>query len=956
MLGRYDPSANISAVPWKSCRICKEEQFRSPKDFSSHLKMVHCRREGGSYICTYGPNMLCKNLPLEGVSGKDYDAHLSRYHIAPRADLLLDKQRAETHYDNQTDNLEALTVTAEQKVRDVCTGESKQGQNQKETNLDASHSRECKKDKRWTIYDAKVNMAALLNDPRPGKRQADFFTKTWGVGWTYLDLTPSPEIPEVTIDHFRSYQKKILPRIAKHESVQSSLADVKVPIDTFPHLYLRAHDKHSQDVGKIPSIFHSPTFDLSNSDMFHQVFPWQDIETSQKSQKLYQEKLSHYLDIVEVQIARQVALKSDAFFHVMSSHEELQSRLAACTSTIHTLRSKMRELSSRLIQNPLRVLTHSRKRQRLQGIAKKLKLMSTLHQTQPTVQILLSSSDYVGALDIISTAQEVLQKELAGVLSFRHLGSQLTELEKAINTIVANEFLSFITQDLNKPLAEVSAAIDETVISYVSASDTGNSDNSTVADQMRTLNFNKWLLLMDDIFHNLLIVVNRVKALCELMRALSCEAAGLDEEQRSSVEENDEREADSRSPTESQEEGGQMIITEMFADKICRELRELLIRICEFANERCSKVITARSRDLFIEKLSSHEFFSLTSSVERFAKSCDQICGTKISSNSVRGCLQGYNIRFLNKFHEERKNKLNLLLDNERWRPADVPGDFQALLTHCELCEQLTMSDEVADSDSPVTLAHISLANRRFVIVGSALALVKMTIEYCTCLEDLPKSAPDILSKLTEIIKLFNSRSSQLVLGAGALRLAGLKTITAKNLALLQSSLELMLHYLPLIRGQFSVYLTESKALMLRHLDHEAEEYRQHIKVVREKTREIASGMIDSCVNQWEIRPPMPSLCFRTLCKQLKKFYEALCDVIEPSQLQQLFRDVNLIVRGKLKDRLSALNISLLTGPQQGLIMADIAYFTENCSTLVSTQKGSAVNLTLTINDIIVSR
>lgn len=45
--------------------------------------------------------------------------------------------------------------------------------------------------------------------------------------------------------------------------------------------------------------------------------------------------------------------------------------------------------------------------------------MSTLHQTQPTVQILLSSSDYVGALDIISTAQEVLQKELAGVLSFR---------------------------------------------------------------------------------------------------------------------------------------------------------------------------------------------------------------------------------------------------------------------------------------------------------------------------------------------------------------------------------------------------------------------------------------------------------------------------------------------------------------------------------------------------------
>jgi len=52
-----------------------------------------------------------------------------------------------------------------------------------------------------------------------------------------------------------------------------------------------------------------------------------------------------------------------------------------------------------------------------------LKLMATLHQTQPTVQQLLSSSDYVGALDIISTAQEVLAKELTGIRSFKYAKS-----------------------------------------------------------------------------------------------------------------------------------------------------------------------------------------------------------------------------------------------------------------------------------------------------------------------------------------------------------------------------------------------------------------------------------------------------------------------------------------------------------------------------------------------------
>lgn len=37
----------------------------------------------------------------------------------------------------------------------------------------------------------------------------------------------------------------------------------------------------------------------------------------------------------------------------------------------------------------------------------------------------------------------------------------------------------------------------------------------------------------------------------------------------------------------------------------------------------------------------------------------------------------------------------------------------------------------------------------------SMLALLKMVLEYCTCLEDLPKSAPDILTKLTDLLKVW---------------------------------------------------------------------------------------------------------------------------------------------------------------------------------------------------------
>ena len=48
-----------------------------------------------------------------------------------------------------------------------------------------------------------------------------------------------------------------------------------------------------------------------------------------------------------------------------------------------------------------------------------LKIMSSIHETQPTIQRLLSDSEFIGALDLISTSQDVLTKDLGGIHSFR---------------------------------------------------------------------------------------------------------------------------------------------------------------------------------------------------------------------------------------------------------------------------------------------------------------------------------------------------------------------------------------------------------------------------------------------------------------------------------------------------------------------------------------------------------
>jgi len=49
-------------------------------------------------------------------------------------------------------------------------------------------------------------------------------------------------------------------------------------------------------------------------------------------------QLSHYLDVVEIQIADQISRRSEAFFDAMVSHDELQDHMRRTCDVIQYLR------------------------------------------------------------------------------------------------------------------------------------------------------------------------------------------------------------------------------------------------------------------------------------------------------------------------------------------------------------------------------------------------------------------------------------------------------------------------------------------------------------------------------------------------------------------------------------------------------------------------------------------
>ena len=55
-------------------------------------------------------------------------------------------------------------------------------------------------------------------------------------------------------------------------------------------------------------------------------------------------------------------------------------------------------------------------------------------------------------------------------------------------------------------------------------------------------------------------------------------------------------------------------------------------------------------------------------------------------------------------------------------------------------------------------------------------------MDYLKVIVNLSMLTTDTMSRVIEFLKAFNSRTCQVVLGAGAMRSAGLKNITAKHL------------------------------------------------------------------------------------------------------------------------------------------------------------------------------
>ena len=196
------------------------------------------------------------------------------------------------------------------------------------------------------------------------------------------------------------------------------------------------------------------------------------------------------------------------------------------------------------------------------------------------------------------------------------------------------------------------------------------------------------------------------------------------------------------------------------------------------------------------------------------------------------------------------------------------------------------------------------------------------------------QASTEIGVKTSELLKLFNSRTCQLVLGAGAVSVAGLKTITIRNLAITRTSLALSALVITSVKKHLmnlSTTITEKQSSSLvRNFDNASKDYQEHLTELDKKITQVVDAALSHQLGNWERKPPVPSESFKAIGKQLSKFHEAVQDILPAEKVSTLFLTIHNQFLQRIKSKLVESGLKPDNSPTHGLVMSELIFYREN--------------------------
>ena len=318
----------------------------------------------------------------------------------------------------------------------------------------------------------------------------------------------------------------------------------------------------------------------------------------------------------------------------------------------------------------------------------------------------------------------------------------------------------------------------------------------------------------------------------------------------------------------------------------------------------------------------------------------------------IRQCLLTQTRAFLEHMHSTVKGRLANTLDSERWAQCDVSAERQLEIDRLSAGKSFLQqqTEEDIDAERRISNGHavVGVGGKKkdckpamvdgapFKVVWSVMLLTEITLNYLNISVSFAPVTTDVIGKTVELLKLFDHRTKQLVLGAQAIQSAArLKSISAKHLAVTAQSIGLLLALLPHIRAALLAQLPPKHHMQLLELDRVSHTLIDHHGRIVAKFVGIVGDFIDQSASRlrtvdWDSykqnpQNPSPSCeYFEEIQRNVTALHRVLLETLPPEQVQDVFSRIFALLNRRIPMHFEDTMPSTMAGKQR--ILDEVAH------------------------------
>lgn len=634
---------------------------------------------------------------------------------------------------------------------------------------------------------------------------------------------------------------------------------------------------------------------------------------------ILQEKLSWYMDTIEIHLINSISAASTTFFTALGSLKELHSEAAESVQRIKAMRTELKALDEEVVTQGLEIVQNRRRQENLRQLHDAVVQLRRIIDALADCEALVDAGEVDKALEGIDSLESLISgerktqserdsqlqfRDLSQASSLRGVNADLLTLRLRVGKAYESQFINILIGDLKRHVESVAssevllrwsnsasrargthARSPSVFPSYLSSTDELKArlfptmlglhraqylPNAVAACREAILREIRSLIRRplpssnDDDNESMMSVSTagggrhlssqeKSSILARNLRALEPEDAeelltkiyiGVAESLRrlttqnkvmldvaSSVSESLNtdgiRSPSVRSPPTSPQPdrhaghpvaiAATLELQEQLHNAL--DVTNLLGQAVDVANDKITKILKVRAEqahtlplDFFLRYFTLNLYFS---------NECEAISGR--SGASLKNVVNSHIKDFVQKTRDSEMQKLAQGMELDQWAAKDFTSKNTELLdqilessTHDSVAwtertrlwvpyQETSVSngngaDPETNGNAREKARTATIDSEKFVLPNSAVLCLEGTASFLHLITGIPSMTTDIASSLIAYLQLFNSRCTQLILGAGATRSAGLKNITSKHLALASQALAFISTLMPHMR------------------------------------------------------------------------------------------------------------------------------------------------------------